>query len=410
MAVLSLAFLGYFARVLPKPVLGFIGVQAALVVLAKIAVDLGLHFQVLREATPLFQAGREAEAVERVVAPATLLRLAAAFALAGLIVAVGYAFADTLQDAVPEMNIRLALPFACGHILFKIGQHVLTPIFHARGEFWLDSVLDSGSATVEKIFAFAFFTVAGVDHFFTGMMVGQIVTLALAAWFLRRTIRRFRLSHLTLVGAAERVRRAFPHYQRVLYRRGLRQVDRLFVAGMLPMTQMANYHVARQGTQFLRYVVRSLADPVTQRLAAADWPHGHRRDHRVYHTIVIAVPLAVAAASPWLIRALGGAAYADSWDLMAALAVSFIFYGLSEYQLSVLAILGDGSEPVHIEAVSGVVGLVATAAMIAWMGEIGAAAGRIVQFLLLYLGGRVVTRRLLAGARAQAEAEAAERR
>lgn len=104
----------------------------------------------------------------------------------------------------------------------------------------------------------------------------------------------------------------------------------------------------------------------------------------------------VAFASPWLILVLGGAGYGDAWPLMAALAISFVFYGLSEYQLAIITMMGSREEPVHLEAVAGLFGIAATVLMVAWIGEIGAAAGQISQFALLYLGGRVVTRRLVA--------------
>lgn len=395
-ALLSLLFLGYFARVLPKPVLGLIGVQAAVVMLVKILADLGLHFQVIREATPLLEDGREDEAIDHVIAPATLVRVVAALVLTAILAAVGYGLLDVLQKAVPGIDMRIALPFACAHALIKTVQYILTPVFFAQDRFWLDSVLDSGGAATEKLFALLFFLAGGADYFFAGLMVGQFVMLLLAVWFLRDMIAQFRPRHLSVGDAYTRLRAYFPHYQRIFYRRGLRQVDRLVIAAVLPMAQMANYHVARQGAQQLKYVVRVLADPLTARLAADPDMEHHRRDRRIYHAVVILVPLLVALLSPWLIRVIGGPAYADSWGIMAVLAVSFVFYGLSEYQLAVVTMLGGGDEPVWGEALAGIVGIAATVGMILWVGETGAPSGQVVNFVLLYLGGRLATRRLLA--------------
>lgn len=397
-AVLSLIFLGYFARVLPKPVLGLIGIQAALVMLAKILVDLGLHFQVIREATPLLDQGREARALDDVIAPATLVRLCAAVALTAVILMLGYGFIDVLQGAVPQLDVRLALPFATGHLFLKTIQYILTPVYFAQRRFWLDSVLDSGSATTEKLFAAIFFWWGGVDFFFAGLMVGEAVTALLAIWFLWPVIRQFRPRHLSLADAKSRLRAYFPHYKRIFLRRGLRQVDRLVIAWMLPLAQMANYHVARQGTQFLRFIVRGLADPLTVRLAADQEGTHHNRDRRIYRAVVIALPALVALASPWLIQVIGGAAFADSWGIMAVLALSYIFYGLAEYQLSVIVMRGDGGEPVGIEAVAGLIGLAGTIAMIAAMGEIGAPSGQLIHFMILYFGGRVIVRRMSSSA------------
>ena len=295
--------------------------------------------------------------------------------------------------------MRMVLPFACAHILFKTAQYILTPVFFAQGRFWLDSVLDSGSVTLEKIFAFLFFVVIGTDYYFAGLMVGELVMLLSAIWFLRRFIARFRLRHLAFADAFGRVRAYFPAYQRVFFRRGLRQVDRLVIALMLPLVGFANYHLARQLAQPLRYVVRGLADPLMVRLAADKDLDHHARDRRVYHAIAILLPLLVAALSPWLMRAVYGPEYAAAWPIMAVLAVSYIFYGLSEYHLAVVVMLGDGEEPVRLEAIAGLVGIVTSMGMIVVAGEFGAPSGQVIHLAMLYLGGRVVTRRMLSRAR-----------
>lgn len=394
-SILSLAFLAYFARVLPKPVLGVIGIHAALVMLIKILGDLGLHFQVIREATPLLDEGRDDEALHDVIAPATLIRVSAALLLTATLAALGYTFLDVLQEAVPGMDMRVAVPFACAHALFKTVQYILTPIFFVQGRFGLDSVLDSASATAEKLFAFLLFLAGGADYFFVGLMVGELLLLLVAAWFLRDVVCRFRPRHLSVTDACTRLKAYFPHYQRIFYRRGLRQVDRLVIAALLPLEQMANYHVARQSVQPLRFVVRVLADPLMVRLAADPDLEHHQHDRRIYYAAVILVPLLLALMSPWLIQVIGGAAYAGAWGLMAALALSYIFYGLSEYQLAVIAMLG-GDEPVGRDALAGFVGIAATVGMIAWIGEAGAPSGQLASFMLLYLGGRLATGRLLA--------------
>jgi O-antigen/teichoic acid export membrane protein len=220
-----------------------------------------------------------------------------------------------------------------------------------------------------------------------------------AVWFLRGLLTRFRPHHLSFRDAATRVRDYFPAYQRVFYRRGLRQVDRLVIALMLPLAEMANYHLARQLAYPLKYVTRGLADPLTVRLAADKDLDHHARDRRVYHAVAILVPLAVAVLSPWLMQVVYGPEYAAAWPIMAVLAAGFVFYGLSEYQLAVVVMLGDGEEPVGLEAMAGLVGIAVTIGMIAAIGEFGAPSGQMVQFVLLYLGGRLVTRRMLSRTR-----------
>lgn len=394
-AVISLLFLAYFARELPKPVLGLIGVHAAVAVLTKVLLDLGLHFQVLREATPLFDQDRTADAVQQVVGPAILIRVFATVGFVLLLLLLGYLFIDDLQAAVPEINLHLALPFACAHILLKNCQYILTPVFFARQRYWLDSLLDSGSATSEKLFAFLLYITYGPDYLFAGMMVGVLITLLLAAWFLKDVLIHVRFQSLSFSATVKRLKACFPSYQRVLYRRGFRQLDRIVIAAMLPLAQMANYHIARQGAQVLSQLAKFLTGPLSVRLAANLDAESYTQDRRLYYAIMIGLPILTACLSPWLMRLIGGDDYADAWDIMAILSIALIFNGLAEYQLSVIVVKGGADEPLYWERIAGLAGLATTVAMIYWIGQSGAPLGQLVNFLLLYLTGRSVVRRIL---------------
>jgi O-antigen/teichoic acid export membrane protein len=395
-AVVSLLFLAYFARELPKPVLGLIGVHAAIVMLAKVLLDFGLHFQVIREATPLVDQGLSEEAVEKIIGPATLIRLYATVGFVALLLVLGYLFLDELQAAAPEINVKLALPFVFTHVLLKNFQYILTPIFFARQQYWLDSLLDSGSATSEKLCAFLLYLALGVDYLFAGLMIGVLITFLLACWSLRSILMRISLHDLSVAGAIKRLRACFPDYQRVLYRRGFRQLDRVVIAVMLPLAQMAGYHIARQGAQVLSQLARILAGPLSVRLAAGLDAESYRRDRRLYYSIMLVLPLLTACLSPWLVRLIGGDAYADAWPIMAILAVAFIFNGLAEYHLSVIVVKGGADAPLIWERMAGIVGLATTVIMIYWIGQTGAPLGQLVNFVLLYLFGRSVVRRILA--------------
>jgi O-antigen/teichoic acid export membrane protein len=395
-AVISLLFLAYFARELPKPVLGLIGVHAAVVALTKVILDLGLHFQVIREATPLFDQDRTMDAVLNVVGPATLIRMFATAGLVLFLLLLGYLFIDDLQTAVPEINLYLALPFACAHILIKNFQYILTPVFFARQRYWLDSLLDSGSATSEKLFAFLLYIAYGTDYLFAGMMFGVLFTFVLAAWFLKDVLIHVHLRCLSFGAVVRRLKACFPNYQRVLYRRGFKQLDRIVIAAMLPLAQMANYHIARQGAQVLGHLAKFLTGPLSVRLAANLDAESYTRDRRLFYAAMIVLPILTACLSPWLVRLIGGDDYADAWEIMAILAIAFIFNGLAEYQLSVIVVKGGTDEPLHWERIAGLAGLATTVVMIYLIGQIGAPLGQLVNFLLLYITGRSMVRRILA--------------
>ncbi|MFC1681207.1 lipopolysaccharide biosynthesis protein [Pseudomonadota bacterium] len=395
-AVISLLFIAYFARELPKPILGLIGVHAAVAALSKILLDLGMHFQVVREATPLIDDNRLTDAVDKVIRPAVTIRVIAATAFSVLLFALGYLFIDDLQAAIPGMDMYLALPFACAHILLKNYLYILTPVFFASQRYWQDSLIDSGSATCEKIFAFLFYIAFGIDYFFAGVLVGVAITLLLALWLLRDVAIHFRPRRLPVSEIMQWLRICFPNYQRVLYRSGFRQLDRVVIAAMLPLSQMANYHIARQGAQVLGQLARVLSGPVSVRLAADLDADTRDRDRRLYYTTFIVLPLLMAALSPWLVTLIGGEKYADAWVIMAVLNVAFIFNGLAQYQLSVIAVKGDSHTPIGWERFAGVVGLVTTIAMTWWIGQSGAPLGQLVNFMLLYFLGRSVVRQILA--------------
>lgn len=394
-AVVSLLFLAFFARELPKPVLGLIGVHAAVVMLVKVLLDFGLHYQVIRDATPLIDQGRTRDAVQQVIGPASVIRMAATIGLVAILFLLGYTFLDEMQAAAPGIDISMVLPFACVHILLKNFQYILTPVFSAKQQFWLDSLLDSGSATSEKLFAFLMYMALGTDYLFAGIMLGVLFTFGLAVWSLRRELVHIGFRGITVGSALDRIRSSFPTYQRILYRRGFRQLDRVVIAAMLPLSQMASYQIGRQGAQVFSQLARILGGPLSVRLAADLDDRSYRRDRRLYYALMIVLPLLTACLSPWIVTLIGGEAYADAWPIMAILSIAFIFNGLAEYQLSVIVVKGGTDTPLKWDRIAGAAGLATTITMIYWMGQTGAPMGQLVNFVLLYLFGRAVVRRIM---------------
>jgi O-antigen/teichoic acid export membrane protein len=191
------------------------------------------------------------------------------------------------------------------------------------------------------------------------------------------------------------LRICFPNYQRVLYRRGFKQLDRVVIASLLPLAQMANYHIARQGAQVLGQLARIFSGPVTVRLAADLDSGSHERDRRLYYSSFIVLSLVMAGLSPWFVTLIGGENYSDAWVIMAILSIGFMFNGLAEYQLSVIAVKGDSDTPIAWERIAGIAGLVTTVVMIYWIGQNGAPMGQLVNFMLLYFLGRSVVRQIL---------------
>jgi O-antigen/teichoic acid export membrane protein len=97
----------------------------------------------------------------------------------------------------------------------------------------------------------------------------------------------------------------------------------------------------------------------------------------VTQAFVIGVPLLVTLASPWAMGWFGGERYAESWPVLAIMAGSYVFFGLSQAQLGVLTMLGSGADDLHMDLVAGLLGLAVTAAGALWLGENGMALGQL---------------------------------
>lgn len=409
-AVVSLLFVAYLARDLPKSTLGLIALHAIFVMFSKVVLEFGLSFAVLREATPLVKAGQSQEAVDHVIGAALWVRGLAALVFAGAYGAGLALLAPRLLDVFVGVDLRFVAPFAATHLFLKNFQFVLSPIFFARDSFGLDSALDSGAALLEKIFAVTLYLSVGIDHFFLGMVIGQVLTLVVALFMLRDVVLRVRLRHLMRGGGMMWLRRYWPLYQRTFFRQGMRQVDRLLIAAMVSAESLALLHVARQASTYLRYIARAFVDPLTVRLAEAGDAEHRRKLVRTAQRVLFVVPLVVMLAAPLLMRAVGGEAYADGWPLLALLTASYVFYGLSEVQLAIVSMMGTGRESVRMDAISGVVGLVATAACVSFLGDLGMAFGQLTSFFVLYLGGRAIARQVWgdgAGAASSSEGDVA---
>ena len=253
--------------------------------------------------------------------------------------------------------------------------------------FGAESALDSAAALLEKIGAVTCYWALGIDWFFAGMFAGQIVTTGAALLLVRKVVRRFRPGQLAPSAVRAVVKRYWPLFLRTFFRQGMRQADRLLIAAIVSAEALAVLHVARQGSTYLRYVSRAFIDPLNERLAEASTRETRIALIRTTQRILVVLPLLVTLFSPLIMWAVGGDQYADEWPLLALLCVSYVFYGLSEVQLAIIAMLGHGREPVRMDALAGVLGLVATGFCATLLGNEGMAFGQLASFLALYLGG-----------------------
>jgi len=396
-AVTQLVVLAYFARALPKAVMGIIALENAIVLVSRIVLNLGLHYNVIREASPYYDRGDRHAAVVDVIGPATLVRVAATLLLALLFAVAAWPLTAVWQAATPNVDLRWVLLWACLHLVFKNMLFTLGPIFHAQHRVWLEGVFDSGAMLCEKVLAFALFLWWGqVEGYFAGIAAGQLGLTLVAVVVLWPDLRHIRLRHVRAADVRARLRRYWPQYQRVLYRRGFRQLDNFLVAALLPLSELAHYHVARQGTTYLRSYIQAFSDSFAVKIASRPFVVRRRRERRIYFGWTVTLPLLVAVASPWLMPLLGGEGYREAWFLMAVLASSFAWAALADYQLAVLTILGDGRDPVKLEALAGVTGITATAVLILSFGEYGIPWGQWVLFGMLWLVGRRATRAIIA--------------
>ncbi len=390
-AALSVLFSAYLARELGKETLGLVAVHAIAVTTSQVVFDLGLSSAVVREATPLLARYEHQRAAETIVGAATLARLLISALGALAYLGVALALSERLGSTFSDIEFSIVAPSAALHLFAVALQHILGPVFFARGQFAVQSTLDSTGALVEKLCAVPLYVLFGIDYFFLGLAAGRLVVASVAIFAQRSTLRHMKIERSTPQKMLALVKEYRAHYQRVLYRQGLRQADRMLIALLLPLESLATLHVARQASTYLRYVARAFTDPFSASLAAAPTLHRHQRTTAAF---VVGIPLVVAALSPWVIELVGGERYKDDWPILLVLCLSYAFYGLSELQLGIITMLGQKDERAGGDAIAGVLGLLATATLVACFGEIGAPFGQLAAFTFLYLGARRRARRI----------------
>jgi O-antigen/teichoic acid export membrane protein len=388
-AIASLLFLAYFAREMPKELFGLMALHAALAAASAVILNLGLHYAVIKKAAPAFARDRCADAVNEIIGPASVIRLAATivFVTLFLVLAVSY------PPGIAGVNMWLAIPCIAIHLLFKNCQHILTPVFHARQQYLQSSFMDSASALAEKVGAFSLYSMLGFDYFFAGFMLGQSVVTVASFCMLFPVLRQGKPGLWNWRAARPWSYRV--QYIRVLSRDGFQQLDRLLVGAIFPLAELGYYHLARQLAATLKVLIRAMADPLTVRLAYALTSAQLYRDRYRYLLIGVALPLAMAASSPAIIVTVGGESFAPATMLLSLMALSYLFYAPSEYHLAVLNIRGHQNMPVKFEIFAALTGIIVTLVMANAVGLEGVPFGQFTAFCLMWLGGRTLAKNIL---------------
>jgi O-antigen/teichoic acid export membrane protein len=285
------------------------------------------------------------------------------------------------------------------HMFLTDLESISGAIFAVRQRFGSDAFLESGAGLLENVFALACYLAWGTEHYFTGILIGIAVMVGVRVYLLRTLLPLLRWSNVTWRDTKESLKEYFPFYLRKFFRIGFVQGEQLLIPLLLPLNQLANFKLAKKCSGFLKNYVQAFSDPLLIKLSKSrDLEHRHAFV-RTFLWFTVPLPIVLTMLSPWIMEAVGGAKYADSWYILAVLYGSYIFYALSQLQLTVISIFGKPTEFLLRDAVGGVVGLGSTLGMILWLQEYGIAWGQLVSYAVLFaVGYRLSKRYVHAGA------------
>ncbi len=394
-AIFSLLFTVYFAYELPKVIFGLIAVHTMSVSFSKVFTDLGLYYCVLRNAPPLLQDGQNQKAVDEFIAPGTLVRSFLALVLTLLYVGAGYLFSDELQANFPELEIGFILPYAGMHLLIQNLLYILSPLFLSLERFGTDSFFDSFGVFLEQVAAVIFYLFFGINFYFVGIMVGKGLNLLIISLLLKDTLVLFTFKPAVFVKGLELLRSYIAFYVRQFFRLGMKQFDQLMIAVILPIEQLANYELARKGSNWLKHVIKAFGLPLTVKFSKSTDPAERSKYAKTYFLYTIPIPIILAFLSPWIMGLMGGEKYADSWYILCILYTSFALYTISNFQFSVIAMYAKNTESLWLDVIAGLVGLISALILIIIFREYGMAWGQLLTYLTLSIAGYRITKKYM---------------
>jgi O-antigen/teichoic acid export membrane protein len=393
--VFSILFTIYFAYEFPKSVFAFVALYETAVSLSRVVCDLGLHFQIIREAPPLLASGRSADAYSIIVLPSTLLRVI----VAGLTSIVFYFLvilsSNWLDDQVGDLNFGL-IAWMCTVHMFLTGIETITiTIFAIRQRFGTDAFLESAAGLIENVFALVCYLMWGTEFYFLGILIGITLMVIIRIYLLRDIFRHVGQIRLSWASAKSTLKTFFPFYIRRFFRIGFVQGEQLLIPLLLPLTQLANFKLAKRCSVFLKNYTQAFSDPLLIKMSRSRNPDDRRSFTTTFMLFTIPLPLFLTCLSPWIMHWIGGAKYSNSWHILAVLYLSYVFYAVSQFQLTIISVFGRPVELLMRDAVAGVIGLLSTFILILLFDEYGIAWGQLVSYAVLcVIGYRVSTKYL----------------
>lgn len=393
-SVLSILFTIFFAYELPKNIFALIVIYETAAALFMVFTDLGLSAKVTKEAPPLFRDKKHSEAINVVILPSSLLRIAACTVFCFLLAMTALFFIDELRNEFPTLNVHYILLMSCFGILFEGFSTVTEPVFAVNQKFGANSFLDAGANLLEQMCALLFYLPFGMNHYFTGVFIAQFLIFFIRIFIIRKTVRQFDFRFLSWRNSKKILVDYFPFYLRRFFRMGFLQGEQLLVAALLPLEQLANFNLAKKTSKYLKRYIDAFASPFIVKLSKMRDLSIRNEFMYTFLKFTIPPPLIFAILSPWIMPLIGGAKYAASWPILAIFYFSYAFYALSTMQLCVITIFGENKDSLYADVIAGAIGFISTLLLIISFGEAGLAWGQVISFLTLYLAGVIMSRKL----------------
>ena len=270
-----------------------------------------------------------------------------------------------------------------------VGYSQNSPLWlQAAREYKQLAVANAISSLVEQLACVGLYLLVGPYGILGGIVLGRMILMAYAS----ACIHRMGVDRRLTIRAAMRPPAWVRDGQVALalnsaVRFVLLRSDTIVLAALLPARDMATYWVAYKMVSYVFIIAQSVFKPAVTEMAALF----HRPASLQWLTDRVAVTTAVAfaglagavaAIAPWFMRYYGGPTYAGGSVAMAILALYSFMYALYSVPQSVVLASHDAGKLLRLEAVTGVVGLAATAAGAILLGINGVALGQVAGMLL----------------------------
>jgi O-antigen/teichoic acid export membrane protein len=384
----------YFAYVLDKATFALIALYTTLSTLAQVMVDLGLSYKVIREAPPLMNAGKTEEAIRTIIFPSVFLRIAALLIVTVMIFIFFFVIHDLFKQTYPDLSAPYTLTVSGLAIFFECLSTISIQLFQIRRQFGFNSILNGLAQTLENIVATILYIYAGMNHYFTGVLLAQASIALLRFWLVRQWLvwypNEIRIKKMKPI-----LTYYFPMYVRRFFRFGFLQGEQLLVAFMLPLEQVANFNLAKRFSKYMKTYIEAFSEPLSVRLSRTRDITVRNRYRNTFYKFTIPVPLVLAILSPWIMKYGGGEKYAAYWPMLSTLFVSYAISALSIFQFTVVTILGQPQEALKRDVIGSIAGLSATFLLIWFYGEYGLAWGQVITYLTLYIIGYNISQKYL---------------